>query len=183
MRDDESVYSSGTDASGGAGARTAGDGLRASKGSSSKRSSGWSGACTVGSASSSPPALAERSAPASLSRLRRAGGAVRGMGVLNRSASGRALNRTANGLTLTPGVLDGGGTPAGVAACGLGPDGGNNPFGPPAEKPAAQGYTPMDAGARAQMSATRDAAIERMWADQENKVRTGNWKRASLRAQ
>lgn len=170
VRDDESVHSGGTDASGGAGARTA-DGSRGSKSLSSKRSSGQSSSCRAASTSSSPPAIAERSAPAATSKLRKAGGAMRGLGALGRSGSARAAPSTASGRAVPPGAGEGGGgarAPAGLGAGGLGADGGGNPFGGSVDKPA--GYTPMDAGARAQMSAGRDAAIERMWADQENKV-------------
>jgi hypothetical protein len=173
MRDDESVRSGGTDNGGGAGVRTAADVRRGSKGSSSKGWSGRGGSCTLSNASNSPPALTERSAPAALSKLRKAGGAARGMGAFSGSSGGRAFNRAASAHTLTSAALEGGGAGTLVGAAGLGADGGSNPFGPPADRPAGQVYTPMDAGARAQMSATRDAAIERMWADQEHKVRGG----------
>eukprot|EP00967_Tisochrysis_lutea_P102764 scaffold154841_cov33-Tisochrysis_lutea.AAC.2 len=107
--------------------------------------------------SSFPPAVAPNTA---LSKFRRAGNAARRVG-----AFGGKNSRGTNG-SLGNGAVVPGAARAPVA----GGDCSTNPFGS-ASPQGAVGYAPMDAGARAQMAATRDAAIERMWANQEEKVR------------
>ena len=137
MRDDESVRSGGTETSG-----SSGSVLRKSPGSN-------------GLAATSPP-LSERSVPAGLS-WRRAGGAAKAASALSSRGKARAAAGE-SGNALVPG--------AGVS--GGGPSSANGASGVTvvADASASRGYTPLSAEGRAQMDATRDAAIERMWATQ-----------------
>lgn len=140
VRDEDSVRSGSTEASGGFGS-----GGRWVVGRSELNNSSF------------PPAVAPNTA---LSKFRRAGNAARRVG-----AFGGKNSRGTNG-SLGNGAVVPGAARAPVA----GGDCSTNPFGS-ASPQGAVGYAPMDAGARAQMAATRDAAIERMWANQEEKVR------------